>query len=53
MMKNPSNRHPKKNLGLQKTEGTETIARDQNHVVKEAQAEKIQIGTIHILRKHL
>lgn len=44
MMKNPSNRHPKKNLGLQETEGTETIARDQNHVVKEAQAEKIQIG---------
>ena len=44
MMKNPSNRHPKKNLGLQETEGTEIIARDQNHEVKEAQAEKIQIN---------
>ena len=44
MMKNPSNRHPKKNLGHQEIEGTEIIARDQNHAVKEAQAEKIQIS---------
>ena len=44
MMKNPPNHHPKKNLGLQETEGTEIIARDQNLAVKEAQAEKIQIS---------
>ena len=44
MMKNPSNHLLKKNLGLQETEGTEIIARDQNHAVKEAQAEKIQIS---------
>ena len=43
-MKNPPNHRPKKNLGLQETEGTEIIARDQNLAVKEAQAEKIQIS---------